>query len=162
MIPEMFAAGCIGDTHGLEQTRTLPCRSHIQPITPASSSLLATALIACGISGRPRHGRRFSQEDWKGVRSKFAREFHVVRCSGLASIIGATPIWATAPGATITKLARASGTCHRKGGRSGVCGYKARAVGASEPAFSRSSLFFAFFASFAVKGCCLRRRPQPS
>jgi len=75
MIPEMFAAGCIGDTHGLGQMRTVPCRWRIRSTTPVSFWLLAPVPIVCGISGRHRHGRRFRQENWKGARSRFATNF---------------------------------------------------------------------------------------
>jgi len=49
MIPEMFAAGCIGDTHGLGQMRTVPCRWRIRSTTPVSFWLLAPVPIVCGI-----------------------------------------------------------------------------------------------------------------
>src|SRR5438874_12253901 len=107
MTRAMSEEGFTGDSRGLVQTYTIPCRLNLRKRPPCrgtrdkgratvvkntlkSSSCGSEAEpIECGISGQPRRGPKFPPESSKAAQSRFARRFRKVRCCKLALIIGA-------------------------------------------------------------------------
>src|SRR6266567_6790574 len=135
MTPAVSEEGFTGDSRGLVQTYTIPCRLNLRKPPPcrtnrdkggatvvksalkSSSCGSEAAPIECGISGQPHPGPKFPPESSKAVQSKFARRFRKVRCCKLALITGAIRLLATNRAATITKPVLAIGTSRQESGR---------------------------------------------
>src|SRR5437879_3626185 len=135
MTRAMSEEGFTGDSRGLVQTYTIPCRLNPRKCPPCretrdkgGATVVKNALkssscgseadqIECGISGQPHPGPKFPPESSRAVQSKFARRFRKVRCCKSASIIGAIRLLVTNREATITKPVLASGTSRQQSGR---------------------------------------------
>ena|SRR5437660_10134533 len=124
--------GFTGDSRGLVQTYTIPCRLNLRKRPPCRTNRdkggLKNALklsscgseaepIECGISGQPHPGPKFPPESSRDVQSKFARRFRKARCCKLALITGAIRLLATNRAATIMRPVLAGGTSRQQSGR---------------------------------------------
>src|SRR6266700_1848167 len=135
MTRAMSEEGFTGDSRGLVQTYTIPCRLNPRKYPPCretrdkgGATVVKNALkssscgseaepIECGTSGQPHPGPKFPPESSKAVQSKFARRFRKAHCCKSASITGAIRLLATNRVATIMRPVPASGISRQESGR---------------------------------------------
>jgi len=135
MTRAMSEEGFTGDSRGLVQTYTIPCRLNLRKRPPCrtnrdkgGATVVKNALkssscgseaepIECGNSGQPHPGPKFPLESSKAVQSKFARRFRKAHSCKSAATIGAIRMLVTNRATTIMRPVPASGTSPQESDR---------------------------------------------